>query len=181
MNQILVEGGFAPEWIMLKRDIIDQQHHLRKHLQSKCQELLANKVSLTASTKLGDRGKMHDTSKNPKQEWNKYCELVEQENDTLKLLNKNIDKFNLIVPMMKGQMFHFNLKKEAETIYSLCAKTVEQGVEKDSTNDSNTITNNNINENLMDTFSYFKGSHILFNVVINQIIATLNGKSKTDP
>ena len=31
-------------------------------------------------------------------------------------VNRNIDKYNLVVPMMNGQMFHFDLAKEAAKV-----------------------------------------------------------------
>ena len=31
-------------------------------------------------------------------------------------VNRNIDKYNLVVPMMHGQMFHFDLAREADKV-----------------------------------------------------------------
>merc|ERR1712241_540151 len=42
VNQILVDGGFAPDWIMLKKDILDQQHEIKKMLFTKCEEIITN-------------------------------------------------------------------------------------------------------------------------------------------
>ena len=126
MNQILVDGGFAPEWIMLKRDIIDQQERLRKHLQCKCEELFLDCKAKSNNIKSNENLKTHTNSADLKEEWKRYCERLEQENETLKLLNKQIDKYNLIVPLMKSQMFHFNLLKEANIAYDMCVAKLKK-------------------------------------------------------
>ena len=38
------------------------------------------------------------------------------EMDSVRNVNKQIDKFNLIVPILQGQMFQFNMKSEAKKI-----------------------------------------------------------------
>ena len=117
VNQILVEGGFAPEWIMLKRDIIDQRNDLKKMLFTKCQEIMKDEEKRKYKFK---NEKLDNIDSNTHKEWKKYCDFIENNEEILRNLNKNIDRFNLIVPMMKSQMFHFNLKKEADKIYSHC-------------------------------------------------------------
>ena len=135
MNQILVEGGFAPEWIMLKRDIIDQRNDLKKMLFTKCEEIVTNDRK-RKQKKPSETPKILEA--NAEREWKKYCDLVEKEEELLKTLNKNINRFNLIVPMMKSQMFHFNLKREADKIYSHC---MEEYKTEGNTNRSHEINN----------------------------------------
>ena len=101
---------------MLKRDIIEQKTDIRKRLDSKCKELFL--FTQGGSGVSGRDGSKRPATRhrNPKKEWDKYCEVIENENRTIQILNKNIDKYNLVVPMLSGQMFHFNLKKEADKI-----------------------------------------------------------------
>ena len=178
MNQILVEGGFAPEWIMLKRDIIDQRDDLKQILRTKCNEIIRN-----------DKGRKHkiktDMSKNQildtatiDREWKKYCELIEKDDELLRTLNKNIDRFNLIVPMMKSQMFHFNLKREAEKIYSSCLKQYEiENEEKSNTQLNETSHNDNVQQekNYENTF---KSSFMSLGAILKSFVVLIreNGK-----
>jgi hypothetical protein len=37
--QILAEGGFAPEWIMLKRDIETEKQKIRDEIRTKCADI----------------------------------------------------------------------------------------------------------------------------------------------
>ena len=141
VNQILVEGGFAPEWIMLKRDILDQQNEIRKYLASKCEEFCSKKKKVRKHNNLGQNCDIHELSysESPsiEKEWSRLCDQLEKENEELKLLNKNIDKFNLIVPMMKSQMFHFPFKKEADRVYQAYLEKTKQEKEEGTTNMSN--------------------------------------------
>lgn len=98
VNEILVEGGFAPEWIVKKKDIRDDMNRIRKALVLKRQQL----------------PRTEDMKDDELQSWRQFC-LRLAENDVRKL-NKTIDQFNLVVPMMNGQMFHFDLTKEADKI-----------------------------------------------------------------
>ena len=138
VNQILVEGGFAPEWIMLKRDILDQQNEIRKYLASKCEEFCSKKKKCRKHENLGRNCDIHELSHSEspsvEKEWSRLCDQLEKENEELKLLNKNIDKFNLIVPMMKSQMFHFPFKKEADRVYQAYLEKTKQEKEEGTTN-----------------------------------------------
>jgi len=97
MNQILVEGGFAPEWVRLRVDIRDQFDVLRAELRRVRQTLGPGPLNQTKLDK-----------------WNAFYTRLERHQVTD--LNRRIDKFNLIVPMLNGQMFHFNLEAEARDI-----------------------------------------------------------------
>ena len=107
MNQILVEGGFAPEWIMLKKDIDKMKTDLQQDLNKQCLKLI------TTASKY-DRN--HD---NLMRKWVKHCEnnYFHGNNEDVKRLNKTIDDYNLQVPMLQSQMFHFNVKKESENVW----------------------------------------------------------------
>ncbi len=48
--------------------------------------------------------------------WRIFLDKLSQ--NEVRALNKNIDQYNLVVPMMHGQMFHFELEKEAAKIWN---------------------------------------------------------------
>ena len=43
----------------------------------------------------------------------------------MKTLNKNIDKYNLMVPMLNAQMFQFNVIREAKATFKAVMKNLE--------------------------------------------------------
>ena len=96
MNQILAEGGFAPEWIMLKRDILSEREKLREDLRQKSAEIF----------------RRQNLSLRERQDWNQF--LTSLKDTRVKKLNASIDRFNLMVPSLNSQLFHFNLDREAE-------------------------------------------------------------------
>eukprot|EP00092_Neocalanus_flemingeri_P009048 GFUD01009739.1.p1 GENE.GFUD01009739.1~~GFUD01009739.1.p1 ORF type:complete len:382 (-),score=119.37 GFUD01009739.1:173-1318(-) len=98
MNQILVETGFGPEWVELQKDI-------RKKVQKVRDEL---KMA---------RQKMGPAPVNREQQdyWQQVCGRLEKEE--VLSLNRMIEEFNLVVPIMDHQKFLFNLQSEAAKIY----------------------------------------------------------------
>jgi len=97
MNQILVETGFAPEWVELQKEIRIQTEALRKEL-GKCRQSLGPSP----------------LSAKDQQTWNEKVSKMEKGAIGI---NKSIQKFNLIVPSMHHQKFPVNLVKEAERIF----------------------------------------------------------------
>jgi DnaJ family protein C protein 28 len=99
INQILAEGGFAPEWIMLKKEIETERQRLRDSIHQKCAETFSRQ----------------NLTRREKNEWNEF--LAGLRDKPVKKLNATIDRFNLMVPMLNSQMFHFDLDREAEKIF----------------------------------------------------------------
>ena len=99
----MCEGGFAPEWVMLKKDIDKMKTDLQQDLNKQCLKLI------TTASKY-DRN--HD---NLMRKWVKHCEnnYFHGNNEDVKRLNKTIDDYNLQEPMLQSQMFHFNVKKHS--------------------------------------------------------------------
>ena len=98
INQILAEGGFAPEWIMLKRDIENEKAEIRSAIQQKSKLLFARQ----------------NLTPREREEWKKF--LGNLSDKEVKKLNVSIDRFNLMVPLLNAQMVHFNLDREAQKI-----------------------------------------------------------------
>ena len=101
-NFFSVDGGFAPEWIMLKRDIDKMIVDLREDLHKNCQIHLQ---------------RIRDKSDEMwcKRQWMESGSFIFQ--DDLVSLNKTIDKYNLMVPMIQSQKFHLDLSKEMDKIW----------------------------------------------------------------
>ena len=180
MNQILVDGGFAPEWIMLKRDIIEQQDQLRELLQSKCLELLRNENKSKHHRKNSDIGRPPDSHINVKHKWNKCCEVLEKDSETLKAFNKNIDRFNLIVPLMKSQMFHFNVKREADKVLSSSIETFERDNASQISVDSAEVQSTVHNFQQSECDSSYQSLTMALESFIKDFLTLIRGKRKSD-
>ncbi|XP_067127614.1 dnaJ homolog subfamily C member 28 isoform X1 [Centruroides vittatus] len=102
LNQILINNGFTPEWIVLEQEIKKEKTEIRT--------LLENQRS-----RLGP----HPISENEKCQWRN---IILNSQPKVKSLNIKIDKYNMIVPITTKQQLHFQLEKEAEKILR-CGKT----------------------------------------------------------
>ncbi|KAM5281643.1 dnaJ homolog subfamily C member 28 [Ctenodactylus gundi] len=107
LNRILIDNGYQPEWILLQKEINDTIEQLREAM-------------------LGSRKKLGNPMTPPEErQWNQVCEQF-QEN--IRKLNKRINDFNLIVPILTRQKVHFNAQKEiirVQKIYETFIKTKE--------------------------------------------------------
>lgn len=93
LNRILIDNGYQPPWVVTQRDIRETTAQIRNKL-------------------LEGRARLSDPM-TPKEhsQWEQLCVSVEEE---LVKLNKLVDNYNLIVPMLKMQMVHFNLSREID-------------------------------------------------------------------
>ncbi|NXP43871.1 DJC28 protein, partial [Heliornis fulica] len=91
LNRILIDNGYQPEWILMQKEIRETIEQLRKGI-------------VASRSKLG--GLM--TPYRQKQ-WNLICEQFIED---IRKLNKRIDSFNLVVPILSRQMVHFSADKE---------------------------------------------------------------------
>lgn len=91
LNRILIDNGYQPEWILMQKEIRETIEKLRKDM-------------VASRNKLGDPITAHK-----ERQWNEICaEFTEN----IKKLNKRINDFNLVVPILNRQMVHFNASKE---------------------------------------------------------------------
>ncbi|KAJ8792352.1 hypothetical protein J1605_019908 [Eschrichtius robustus] len=107
LNRILIDNGYQPEWILMQKEIKDTIDQLREAI-------------LVSRKKLGN-----PMTPTEQKQWNQVCEQF-QEN--IKKLNKRINDFNLIVPLLTRQKVHFDAQKEiarAQEIYETFIKTQE--------------------------------------------------------
>ncbi|MFT7808682.1 protein mab-21-like 3 [Arapaima gigas] len=93
LNRILIDNGYQPQWIVAHKEIRETVDKLRTRL-------------LESRAKLGDPPSLADEA-----EWEQHCQIFKKELDQL---NKKVDTFNLIVPLLSRQMVHFSLQRELE-------------------------------------------------------------------
>ncbi|KAM6448376.1 dnaJ homolog subfamily C member 28 isoform 1-T4 [Liasis olivaceus] len=99
LNRILIDNGYQPEWILIQKEIRETIEKLRKAI-------------VASRNKLGD-----PVTAQKEKQWKKVCEEFRE---NIKTLNKRINDFNLVVPILSRQMVHFNADKEiarAQDIY----------------------------------------------------------------
>ncbi|KAL3980139.1 hypothetical protein ACER0C_016212 [Sarotherodon galilaeus] len=93
LNRILIDNGYQPPWVVTQRDIREATAQIRSRL-------------------LDGRAWLSDpVTPRESREWEELCASVEEE---LVKLNKLVDNYNLIVPMLSMQMVHFSLSREIE-------------------------------------------------------------------
>uniref|UniRef100_A0A8C5RXE6 DnaJ heat shock protein family (Hsp40) member C28 n=1 Tax=Laticauda laticaudata TaxID=8630 RepID=A0A8C5RXE6_LATLA len=91
LNRILIDNGYQPEWILIQKEIRETIEKLRK-------------------TIIASRNKVGDPMTIQKEmQWKEVCEEFRE---NIKILNKRINDFNLVVPILSRQMVHFNADKE---------------------------------------------------------------------
>lgn len=93
LNRILIDNGYQPPWVVTQRDIRETAARIRNRL-------------LEGRARLGDPMTPKEHS-----QWEQLCESVQEE---LVKLNKLVDNYNLIVPMLNMQMVHFSLSREVD-------------------------------------------------------------------
>jgi DnaJ family protein C protein 28 len=96
MNKILLDNGFVPEWITLQKEIRESIRDLKNSLY--CERAKLGPVPLDDKDSII---------------WNKKLKTFE---NTEMQINKNIDKYNLIVPILGKQMVQIRLRTIADKI-----------------------------------------------------------------
>lgn len=106
LNQILVNNGYAPEWIQLKKEIRNSIGDARKAL-------------LRERLKLGPE---------PLNDYNvkKWAGLQIEFAETVKSINRRVNDFNLIVPIIRLQMVHIQPDKEIAKVVDEYGKMEER-------------------------------------------------------
>ncbi|XP_064114911.1 dnaJ homolog subfamily C member 28-like [Macrobrachium nipponense] len=104
LNEVLINNGYAPEWIMLEKEIRDDRTRIRQALLKERGKL--GPLPLTAEDEM---------------QWQKSLKHLQEH---ISEMNKRINKYNLLVPSLSKQLVHFPLKLEAE-------KALKEGLSKD--------------------------------------------------
>ncbi|TDH11452.1 hypothetical protein EPR50_G00060970 [Perca flavescens] len=110
LNRILIDNGYQPPWVVTQRDIRETTAQIRNKL-------------LEGRARLGDPMTPKENS-----QWEQLCASVEEE---LVKLNKTVDSYNLIVPMLNMQMVHFSLSREIDrAVKGACQHRLDQQRER---------------------------------------------------
>ncbi|XP_076330158.1 dnaJ homolog subfamily C member 28 isoform X1 [Tachypleus tridentatus] len=96
LNQILINNGFTPEWIILEKEIREDKEKL-------FQQMAVERANL-GPLPLGKKEEYH---------WQTILDKLKQKE---KDLNIKIDKFNIIVPALKKQQLRIKLTKMAQEV-----------------------------------------------------------------
>ncbi|XP_051781850.1 dnaJ homolog subfamily C member 28 [Erpetoichthys calabaricus] len=91
LNRILIDNGYQPQWILAQKEIRETIGKLRA-------ELLASR------RKIGE-----PLNASRQRQWQVTCEEFAKD---LASLNKKVNDFNLVVPLLSRQMVHFNVERE---------------------------------------------------------------------
>ncbi|NWI95787.1 DJC28 protein, partial [Pitta sordida] len=91
LNRILIDNGYQPEWILLQKEIRETIKQLRKNV-------------VASRRKLGE-----PMTPSEQERWDWICEQFMED---IRKLNKRVDNFNLVVPILSRQMVHFSPEKE---------------------------------------------------------------------
>ncbi|XP_031834284.1 dnaJ homolog subfamily C member 28 isoform X2 [Nomia melanderi] len=102
LNEVLIENGFTPEWIQLSKEIREETENLRKQLKERRNEV--GPLPLSSADEATWENIIKDFS------------LV------TKRVNKKIDKYNLLVPILQKQMLHIKLEDLANEALSMVPK-----------------------------------------------------------
>lgn len=96
INKILLDNGFTPEWITLQKEIRTEIDEL-----TNC---LLDKRSYFGEAPLSEN------------EYSEWLTIVQSYSNRVTGINKQIDKYNLIVPILDQQMVGVNVKRIADKI-----------------------------------------------------------------
>nr|XP_037284577.1 dnaJ homolog subfamily C member 28-like [Rhipicephalus microplus] len=96
LNEVLITNGYVPEWVMLEREISEEKRRLRSALAER-------RSRLGAAPLCGDEQRL-------------WQEAVRSMDSAAAQINRKIDKFNMVVPLLSKQQLHFSLASESEKI-----------------------------------------------------------------
>lgn len=135
INEIMVNNGFSPEWVLLEKEIKKDIVRLRQIL---CDEKRSMKIGIEKLQEKSsdsvlrqgieegnsDSRSSSDFYLTPTQS-ERWRQLIESLRSDVAALNKQINHFNLVCPGMSRQMFHFDLDRESKKILSSKSKSEE--------------------------------------------------------
>lgn len=93
---MLIENGFTPEWISLNKEIREEIEMLRKGLSIERKYFSSYPLN--------------------EEDGQLWCTVVQKYEKVVEQINKKINKFNLVVPILNKQVLQVSLQKESEKI-----------------------------------------------------------------
>lgn len=116
INQLLKDEGFAPDWIMLEKDIRDALMEARRHLARVIEKI----GTPPFSSPMQDRA------------WKFEYDRFEAK---ISLVNESVKKFNLIVPVLKKQLIPYSAERELNRVLENHKEYLTGPLSKDPTPD----------------------------------------------
>ncbi|CAF1368102.1 unnamed protein product [Adineta steineri] len=113
MNEILIDNGYMPEWILLEKQVRQSIDSARIDLK-RVFKTIAPDSSLSS-----------DEQKKYLSDNTKWTRALEKFRTDIADVNVNINKLNLIVPMLWRQQVHYNAEQEIEKILKLDPLKIE--------------------------------------------------------
>ncbi|CAH2219248.1 dnaJ homolog subfamily C member 28 [Pelobates cultripes] len=138
LNRILIDNGYQPEWIVLQKEIRESIEKLRSE-------------ALASRKKLGD-----PMTNATSEQWDEICEHLKED---ISQLNKKINDFNLVVPLLNRQMVHFNADKEishVEQAYLSLKENEQKTLREKKAEDQLDDKQFNLKQTLMSLVKQFK-------------------------
>ncbi|XP_018561108.1 dnaJ homolog subfamily C member 28 [Anoplophora glabripennis] len=96
INEVLIDNGFQPEWITLQKEIREEANRLRGDLLTERKYFGPYPLSVEENIEWSDK--------------------VYGYKDVVDKLNKKIEKYNLVVPVLNKQMLQISLENEAQRV-----------------------------------------------------------------
>ncbi|XP_030300579.1 dnaJ homolog subfamily C member 28 [Calypte anna] len=118
LNRILIDNGYQPEWILLQKEIRETIEQLRESI-------------VASRSKLGE-----PMTPYRQKQWNRICEQFVED---IRKLNKIIDNFNLVVPLLNSQMVHFSADRELHRAQKAYEASMENRVSETKENEKEDV------------------------------------------
>ncbi|CAF0959580.1 unnamed protein product [Adineta ricciae] len=114
INEILIDNGYMPEWILIEKQIRESIEAARINLK-RVYKTIAIENCLSSD----------ETRKTFLSNTSQWTQAVDKFRTDIVDINNNINKLNLIVPMLWRQQVHYNTDQEIEKILSLAPEKIE--------------------------------------------------------
>lgn len=133
INKILMDNGFTPEWITLQKEI-------RNDIDSLFNILIDGRSSL-------GNFPFNETDE---KEW---MTILHNQESRVRNINKNIDKYNLIVPILDQQICQIQLTRIAEKVIRMDRKEIKRKPNRK--NDCNVVKSTDGNKSLLSSLLWW--------------------------
>ncbi|CAF2589212.1 unnamed protein product [Rotaria sp. Silwood2] len=113
INEILIDNGYIPEWIQIEKQIRESIEEARINLKRVFKKIAS------------ENSQSYDEQKTYLLNNTKWKQALEKFRVDIAEVNVNINKLNLIVPMLWKQQVHYNAEQEIAKIIALDPSKIE--------------------------------------------------------
>jgi len=123
INEIMVNNGFSPQWVLLEKEIKKDISRLRQILREekqfmKIEEKIEEKSEKEFENEIEEKSTKFEFEYEIEEKSEKWRNLIENLRKDVAALNNQINHFNLVCPGMSRQMVQFDLDRESKKILS---------------------------------------------------------------